>query len=103
MIKHFRLVRLADAIVLPRRFPFAVSEGDGPCDQHDCALDQEPDVPIEPLRPGHGLVDVVDAQDLMVDQSSTRLKAPNPISSDPANRPPQVRPVRPAPEYDQSQ
>jgi len=47
-----------------------------PGNEHGRSPDQESDVPEDPLRARHRFVDVVDAQDLVVDEALNDIEQP---------------------------
>jgi hypothetical protein len=53
-------------------------------DQHRSTPSEEAKVPIDPLRSRHRLVDVVDPEQVVVDQTFHQVEIPKPISTLPA-------------------
>ena len=56
------------------RFTLPNLEQEPAADQHGSTPDQEADVPEDPLLPRHGLVDMVDAEQVMIDDAFDQVE-----------------------------
>jgi len=83
------------------RFPFSPKVECATSDDHGNTPDQKSDIPIDPLSLRHGLVDVVELKELMIDDALDhieRSETHQDRSGQQFTRPPQMRPVRRPPQ-----